>query len=597
MRRLITRMIAKNHKSFGKRGAWFMPDSGMVWRQGIGQFFPRAFRVQHSEDIAQTFSKEDLLAAKLRVAKVLPYQQSHPPFISNLSLAIFAGLLLVFAFPDWGLWSLAWVGTSPLIMAIAREQRFWRASLLGLITGTVFYFGTSNWITFSMNQYGGISLWLCYTIALLIAVIMAAFTGLFAGGLALAIRQFGGWAILAAPLLWATSEWLRLLAIGVGWNALGYSQAFQPAVIQLARFGGVYLISGLLVMVSTGLVFALIYLERRRGLVVLTVVGLLALAAVMYGWSVKPEEGRDASLLVTVVQPNVPVDGDWSRPEYTEQMLDSHIRLAEQALQTKAKEVANHDAHIAGRLVVWPESPVSFDYEREADLRRRLAEFTKRNDVYLLFVGWGTDTDKPDALYNSAMLLAPSGERIARYDKIALMPFGEYVPARGWIPFMDRIPALVGDLSVGAQLRLCEVAETKVATPICFEATRPDLLRRMRSEGAMLIVQLSNEAWFGPSAVARQMLAQTVFRAVENGVEVIRSTNSGETARIDRYGTVYDETALFMEDTRVWKVAARQGSQPTLYTRYGEWFVIICTGLSVLLVLAACIHRIKTKEE
>src|SRR5262245_39514588 len=148
-------------------------------------------RVRHREEaVPPVYAREDLLAARFRVARVLPFQQS-APFISNLSLAIFSGLLLVFAFPDWNLWSLGWVGTAPLIMAVVREQRFWRSLVLGTVTGTIFYTGSSYWITYSMHNYGGISLWLCYMVLVIFAATVGVFTGLFAGALALSIKRLG----------------------------------------------------------------------------------------------------------------------------------------------------------------------------------------------------------------------------------------------------------------------------------------------------------------------------------------------------------------------------------------------------------------------
>src|SRR5712692_6500312 len=221
-------------------------------------------RVRHSEEaIPPVYAREDLLAARFRVAKVLPYQRS-APFISNLSLAIFSGLLLVFAFPDWSLWSLGWVGTAPLIMAVVRERKFWRSLVLGSITGTIFYAGSSHWVTYSMHHYGDIPLWQCYIILIIFSATLGVFTGLFAGALGLTIKRFGGWAILAAPVIWPASEWLRLQATGMGWNPLGYSQAFQPAVIQVSQLGGVYLVSAIMVAASTALVYAVVFLERRR---------------------------------------------------------------------------------------------------------------------------------------------------------------------------------------------------------------------------------------------------------------------------------------------------------------------------------------------
>src|SRR6185295_8549898 len=278
-------------------------------------------RVQHSEEaVPPVYAREDLLAARFRLARVLPYQQS-APFISNLSLAIFSGLLLVFAFPDWNLWSLGWVGTAPLILAVVRERRFWRSFALGTVTGTIFYAGSSYWITYSMHSYGGISLWLCYLILLIFSATVGIFTGLFACVLAITVKRFGSWMILPAPLIWAASEWLRLKATGMAWNPLGYSQAFQPAVIQVARFGGVYLVSAIMVAASTALVFSLVYLERRRGIIVLTAAGMIAVVSVLYGESLRPSTDESGSVSVAAIQPNVPIDGAWDESKFVDELF------------------------------------------------------------------------------------------------------------------------------------------------------------------------------------------------------------------------------------------------------------------------------------
>jgi apolipoprotein N-acyltransferase len=566
---------------------------------------PRAATgTRHTEEAAPpAFAREDLLAARFRVSRVLPYQQASPPFISNLSLAIFSGLLLIFAFPDWNLWSLGWVGTAPLIMAVVRERRVWRSALLGYVTGTLFYMGSSHWVTHTMNAHGGIPLWLSYLILLFFASVLGVFTGLFAGVLALVIKRFGGWAILSAPVVWAAAEWARLMVSGVGWNALGYSQAFQPAIIQIARWGGVYAVSALMVAAGTALVFALVYLERRRGIIVLTAAGALAIAALLYGQAVRQHGDERGSVSIAVVQPNIPIDGPWDDPRFVDQLTLRHISLSEQAIESVARDANGGAAHAAlesrppptGRagvdLVVWPESPMNFEYDRDGELRRRLADFTRRNGVYLLMNSWGfpENLDTHHGAHNSAMLIAPSGEKIFQYDKIALVPFGEYVPARGWLPFMDRIPALVYDLTPGTSFTLSDVAGAKLGTLICFEATRPDIARRMRAMGASALVQISNELWYNSAAAARQMLAQAVFRAVENDVDVIRATNSGLSALVDRGGAVHDETPMFETATRLWKVKTveeAQASGPTFYTRYGDLFVIICAALSLGLAAA-----------
>ncbi|MEW6130757.1 MAG: apolipoprotein N-acyltransferase [Acidobacteriota bacterium] len=562
-----------------------------------------------------TFSQEDILAARLHVTKVLPYQQASPPFVNSLFLAVVSGFLLVFAFPNWGLWSLGWVGVAPLIMAVAREQKFWRSFWLGWTTGTIFYLGTSYWVTYSMHHYGGIPLWISYLIALLIAAIFGVFTALFAGVLGLAIKAFGGWAILTAPLLWAASEWLRFEVTGVGWNQLGYSQAFQPIIIQMAKLGGVYLVSAFLVAISAAVVYSLVYLGYRRGWLAFTIAGVLAIIVVLWGMWQIPIKSPRGSLNIIIVQPNVPINGDWGNEKFETEMLLRHIALTDSEITTFLNPEGKVDVNGVEQnsttgaekkridLVIWPESPMNFQYERDEKLKKRLAEFTRRHKVYLLINGWGEakSGDAKDATYNSALLISPSGELISRYDKLALMPFGEYVPARGWIPFMDKIPALVADVTAGKDLALGEIADAKIGTMICFEATRPDLARRFRKAGASTIVQLSNESWFGPTAAARQVLAHAVFRAVENNIELIRVTNSGASAQITANGDVLNETPMFETATRVWSASSSdemQNSPATVYTRLGDVLAIICAVLSAGLMIAAIIfERLKKKDE
>jgi apolipoprotein N-acyltransferase len=558
-------------------------------------------RVGHTEEaVPPVYAREDLLAARFRVARVLPFQQASP-FISNVSLAIFSGLLLIFAFPDWNLWSLGWVGTAPLIMAVVRERKFWRSLLLGTVTGTVFYAGSSYWVTYSMHNYGGLPLWLCYIILVVFSATLGVFTGLFAAALGLAIKRFGGWLILSAPVVWAASEWIRLQATGMGWNQLGYSQAFQPAVIQVARFGGVYLVSAIMVAASTALVFALVYLERRRGIVVLTAAGLIAVTSVLYGESMRPAVEGSGSISVAVVQPNIPVDGEWDDPNFADKMFLRHVSLSEKAIHANRAE-SSEDSSNGIDLVIWPESPMNFEYDRDSALRRKIAEFASRNHVYLMMNTWGfpANSNGGQSLYNSAVLISRDGEKIAEYDKNALVPFGEYIPARDFIPFMSDVKALVGDITPGTSLTLVEAAGAKLGTLICFETTRPDLARRMRGDGASALVQLSNEAWFGPTSAPRQMLTTAVFRAVENNVEVIRAANSGVAARIDSYGMVHGETPMFDTATRTWKIKTEneaRGDSLTFYTRHGDVFAVSCAVLSLLLLLGSAGYGLRKRKE
>jgi apolipoprotein N-acyltransferase len=165
---------------------------------------------------------------------------------------------------------------------------------------------------------------------------------------------------------------------------------------------------------------------------------------------------------------------------------------------------------------------------------------------------------------------------------------------------MDRIPALVGDITPGISFTVSDVAGAKIGTAICFEATRPDIGRQFRGEGVSALVQTSNELWFGPTSAPRQMLQHAVFRAVENGVDLVRVTNSGLSARINSYGVVETETPLFQADAQVWRIKTvdeTAGEGLTFYTRHGDIFAITSAALGLAFVVASAAPFLRKRDE
>src|SRR5262249_38291721 len=236
-------------------------------------------------------------------------------------------------------------------------------------------------------------------------------------------------------------------------------------------------------------------------------------------------------------------------------------------------------------IVVWPESPMPLQYDHDPGFQQTVSGFARRHNVHVLLNTW----ESPDnhGLRNSAIAVSQTGDKICEYDKIALLPYGEYVPGKGWLPFMDRVTAVVGDVTPGKAPTLCGIAGASIGTIICFEATRPELSRMIRLMGASSIVQLSDEAWFGPSAAPKQMLAHAVFRAVENNIDLVRYTNSGMSARISRIGIVQGTTPMFETAARKWRIksteeASRQSI--TFYTRHGDVFAVTAVAASVLIL-------------
>jgi apolipoprotein N-acyltransferase len=279
------------------------------------------------------------------------------------------------------------------------------------------------------------------------------------------------------------------------------------------------------------------------------------------------------SLIVVAVQPNVPMDFDKDEQELND-LLNRHIAQTEAAL----KEIKDETTL---RLVIWPESPMNFTYAADEQLRARLAEFTRRNRTMLLF---NSQEPSPDgSFYNSAILIDEFGRVVARYDKIRLMPFGEYVPLPRWIPGADRVKALVGGFAAGDKYTLMTAGRTRLGTFICIESAYPWVARNLTVAGADVLVNISNDGYLGPTAVMRQHLANAIFRAVENGRPLLRVTNTGITGRISSTGQLFDVTNGFEIATRVWNVDP-EGKEQTVYARYGDLFVGICSALSVLML-------------
>lgn len=502
---------------------------------------------------------------------------ARPHNLGDWGLALLSVALLILAFPNFDFWPLAWVGVVPLLVAIARRPASKRTFLLGWFTGTAFFYATCYWLTYSMIHYAGIPVPLAYVLLFPGALLMGLFPGLFAAALARLIRAWGMKALFVAPLLWVALEWLRLNVTGQLWNAIGYSQAFHPSLIHVASWGGVYAVGFLIVVINASLAFAL--LRRTVQAVTISVLVIACTAAFMFGFSLFSNSGSVQSnsaeipIVVVAIQPNVPMEFDKSTEEM-EQLLNRHISESEKGLSE-----AKHD--LSPRLVIWPESPMNFTYGTDQELRDRLTEFTRRNHTSLILNS--QETAPNDGSYNSALLINEEGRLAAQYDKIRLMPFGEYVPLPKWLPGSDRVRAIVGGFTPGSRYTLMPVGPLHVGVFICIESAYPWIPRTLTAEGADVLINISNDGYLGPTAVMRQHLANTIFRAVENGRPVLRVTNTGITASIDEQGTVSDATDGFQAAVRRWTVA-RRGDGKTFYTKHGDVFAGLCAVLSLLLV-------------
>ena len=486
--------------------------------------------------------------------------------------AALTALLLIMSFPDFELSFLAWVALVPLMCVVAQRPSPRNALLLGWAAGTVFFYCSCYWLTYSMIHYGGVPTLVAYLLLLGPALVVGIFPGLFTLLFALGVRKWGHLALLLAPVFWPALEWFRLIVTGQLWNALGYSQAYHPAFIQPAKWGGVYAVSFLIVAVNSAIVLVIFKQTRRR-------VAIAALAVILVGCvnvvsalrTASASTAGDSFVYVIAFQPNVPMDLA-KGPDEMNALLDRHWSMSTNALNSLPNDGAP-------RFLIWPESPMNFTYASDRTFQEQLAAFTKQHHTSLLFNS--LEPTLNHGFYNSALLINEEGRMIAQYDKIRLMPFGEYVPLPQWLPGASLITGLVGEFTPGTKYTMMPFGNEHAGTFICIESAYPWIARQLTSEGADVLINISNDGYLGPTAVMRQHLANAVFRAVENGRPVLRVTNTGITARIDDKGRVHDQTLPFQTDVRVWQVA-RSPVVSTFYTRYGDVFVYACVAITVL---------------
>jgi apolipoprotein N-acyltransferase len=225
---------------------------------------------------------------------------------------------------------------------------------------------------------------------------------------------------------------------------------------------------------------------------------------------------------------------------------------------------------------------MNFTYGSDTFFREKLKEFAERHQTSILLNS--QEAAPNEGLYNSAVLVNQQGSLVSQYDKIRLLPFGEYVPLPQWLPGSGLIRGIVGDFTPGTSYRLMSVGNTRIGVFICIESAYPSIARQFAYDGADVLINISNDGYLGPTPVVRQHLANAVFRAVENDRPILRVTNTGITALIRPGGEVLEPTATFQEDVRVWRVA-KTTRPPTFYTKHGDVLATVCTAVSLFIFL------------
>src|SRR5215204_3164521 len=486
----------------------------------------------------------------------------------SAGLAVISAALLILAFPNFEFWFLAWFALVPLFFAVEREKdSIVKSFLVGWFFGVVFFFGTCWWLTFAPITYAGMPAPLVYFFMFCAAGMVGIFPGIFAALFSIVIKRFASRAILSAPFLWTFTEFLRMWLTGNNWNAIGYSQAFNISTIHLASIGGVYLVGFFIVISNTLLTPMIRDISKGRANIYLILVWILFNASIPVSYlshktQLKPENDKNSSFVVAV-QPNVPMSG--ITLEKYRQLLERHLWLAENALKQRTTD------NEQPTTIIFPESPMIFQYGRDEDLQKYLRDFAVRNNASVLFNS--AEVNAQRRILNSAVMIDAQGEKIAQYDKIHLLPFGEYIPFPE--PLASRMPAFVGNFQFGDEYDLLSFGEAKGGVMICFESHFGELSREYARRGADVLIEMTNDGYLGNTPVLRQHLANAVFRAVETGRPVLRVTNVGITAYINERGEISDAADVYAEATKTWTISKSNGEQ-TFYVKYGDWFAWLC---------------------
>ncbi len=518
----------------------------------------------------------------------IPYllnEKGAPLQASSYLPAVLSGVLLALSFPKPGMSLLAWVAFVPLLWAVVGATP--RQSFqLGFISGIVAYTGIVYWLTIVMNSYGNLPM----PVSAFMTLVMAAYLALYPATAMLLVRsgeKFGIATAVSFPVVFTGLEYLRAYALtGFPWASLGYSQYRTLPLIQIADITGVYGVSFLIVLVNValyGIIRLLVRGDRIAGALKPAAVALgLVIVTLWYGFDrlTTPETGLP--MKIALIQGNISQDVKWN-PAFQEETVAIYERLTRSVIS------------FAPELVVWPESATPFFFQSEAAYAERVRRLARDLNTALVFGSPAYKKELGDIRYlNSAFLITPTGEVAGRSDKIHLVPFGEYVPLKRLLPFVNKLVVGIGDFAPGEFVKPLDIGKSKIGVLICFEGIFPELSRAYVNEGARLLVNISNDAWYKRSSAPYQHLSMTVFRAVENRVPLIRATNTGISAIIDSKGHFNGMTTLFNEAALTGEV--RSGTGGTVYDRFGDLFARICIGftgiIAALLLWKRKVHHV-----
>ena len=493
-------------------------------------------------------------------------------------LVALSSILLILSFPSFNLGVFAWLGLVPLFFAID-WQKASGSFLAGYVTGIIFFFGTVYWL-------------IHVTLPGMIAVVfyLALYFGVFGLIVLPAVNRPSFLSLFAIPAVWVALEYARAHIIGgFGWNLLAHSQSFNLKIIQIADIVGSYGVSFLVVLVNTAIFFTIKDVRKKNysTFYLAAAIAVVFLAA-GYGTLRINNIFTGEHLKVSVVQGNIPQDKKWE-PAFRREIVDKYETLTMSTVKDSPD------------LIIWPETSVPGFLQTEPELSERIAGIAKSAHT-LLLVGYPRqELHNEDMYFNSAALFDRYGKITAVYDKIHLVPFGEFSPAKKLFSFVEKFTkATIGDFSPGKEYTVFRfniersrrgegynlklIKKVAFSVMICFEDIFPEIARNFVNNGAGFLVTITNDAWFGESSAPYQHVQNSVFRAIENRVNVIRAANSGVSCFIDQKGRVFgvvnsDGKSIFVDGYKTEDIVLT--NTRTFYTVHGDLFAYLCVFIAI----------------
>ncbi len=498
--------------------------------------------------------------------------------VKSLFLCGLSGVLLILSFPTFNLEFLAWVGFLPLFTVLQNKSKI-KAFLLAYVTGVIFWIGTIYWLM-HVTVVGMV----------LLSLYLAVYFGIFGLLASLVNRPWFLMNLVFIPSIWVILEYIRShLLTGFPWALLGYSQYLNLPIIQVADITGAWGVSFLVMMVNSAIYsvigYRLLVIEKIKKLIIPILCVVLALIYGFYQIYRKPNTENRIPLKISVIQGNIPQELKWDT-RAKEFIIGKYFDLTTESLKDKAD------------FLIWPEASLPAALEQEPEYIERVKGFVKGIGKPLLL---GAVTLREDSYYNSAILVSSKGELSKRYDKIHLVPFGEYIPLRKMFTFLESLVP-IDDFAAGKEYTVFSLnAQARFSTLICFEDVFPELSRQFVKRGANFLVNITNDAWFKETRAPYQHFQCSVFRAVENRVPVVRSANTGVSAFIAPTGKVIAKVSGPAKDIFVNGYVTKEftitDGRLSFYVRYGDVFVLACF-IYLLLHFGVFVlkHRVKIRS-